>query len=123
MVIFIWKNAGGIIDFLANNKSASFEFKKITGQTGNYDTKDVKIMVLLLLEHLNTFWRTLEMPLMNCEINFILTWSANYFIVAGTAVNQIPTFSIIDTKLYVSVLTLSNQNNTKQLTGINIIQN
>ena len=123
MVIFIWKNAGGIIDFLANNKSASFEFKKITGQTGNYDTKDVKIMVLLLLEYLNTFWRTLEMPLMNCEINFILTWSANYFIVAGTAVNQIPTFSIIDTKLYVSVLTLSNQNNTKQLTGINIIQN
>ena len=123
MVIFIWKNAGGIIDFLANNKSASFEFKKITGQTGNYDTKDVKIMVLLLLEYLNTFWRTLEMPLMNCEINFILTWSANYFIVAGTAVNQVPTFSIIDAKLYVLVLTLSNQNNAKQLAGINIIQN
>ena len=80
-------------------------------------------MVLLLLEYLNTFWRTLEMRLMNCEINFILTWSANYFIVAGTAVYQVPTFSIIDTKLYVSVLTLSNQNNAKQLAGINTIQN
>ena len=55
--------------------SESFKSKvKITGNTpaaGN--TKDVEIIVPL--KHLSNFWRTLEMPLINCEINLILTWS------------------------------------------------
>ena len=57
-----------IIDFPANNnKSTSFKFKQqITGQTGNGNTKDVEIMVPL--KYLSNFWRTLEMPLINCEI-------------------------------------------------------
>ena len=29
------------------------------------------------LKHLSNFWRTLDMPLINCEINLILTWSEN----------------------------------------------
>ena len=55
--------------------------------------------------------RTLEMPLINCEISFILTC----FLVAGTAANQEPTFTITDTKLYVPVVTLSTQDNVKLL--------
>ena len=51
----------------------SFKSKiKITGKThaaGN--EKDVRIMVPL--KYLSNFWRTLEMPLINCEVNFILT--------------------------------------------------
>ena len=44
----------------------------------------------------------------------MLTWSKNCFLVAGTAANQEPTFSITDTtKLYVSVSTLSTQHNIK----------
>ena len=55
----------------------------------------------------------LEMPLSNCEINLILTWSANCFIVAGTADNQEPTFAKTDTKFYIPFVTLSAQDNTK----------
>ena len=35
---------------------------------------------MLSLDYLSNFWRTLEIPLINCKINLILTWSANYFI-------------------------------------------
>ena len=67
------------------------------------------------LKYLNNFWRTLEMPLINCEISLQLKWSRNYFIVAGTANNQNPTFQINDTKLYVPVVTLSTQETIKLL--------
>ena len=46
------------------------------------------------------------MPLINCEINLILTWSMNCFIVDKSLNNQAPTFTITDTKLYVPVVTL-----------------
>ena len=59
-------NNDNITGFPADNNSASFKFKQqITGQTGG--TKDVEIMVPL--KYLSNFWRTLEMPLINCEIS------------------------------------------------------
>ena len=67
-----------------NNNSVLFKLKRNNRPTGNKDTKDT---IMMLLEHLSTFRRTLEMPLLNCENNLILTCSANYFIAAGTAVN------------------------------------
>ena len=45
----------------------------------------------------------------------LLPWSSNFFIVPETANNQVATFAIADTKLYVSVVTLSNQGNIKLL--------
>ena len=67
---------GEIIDFGEGNLTDSFNFKvKITGQTGDDGRKGVEIMVPL--KYLSNFWRTLEMPLINCELNLILTWSAN----------------------------------------------
>ena len=48
------------------------------------------------------------MPLINCEVNLMLTWSAD-------VANQIATFAITDTKLYVPVATLSTQDNAKLL--------
>ena len=60
-------------------------------------------------------WRTLEMPLINCEISLQLTWSKNCFLVAGTAGNQNPTFPVNDTKLYVPAATLSTQGDIKLL--------
>ena len=67
------RNANGdIAIFAENNTTDSFKFKaRITGQTGNDGTKDVEIMVLL--KYLSNFWRTLERPLINCEVNLILT--------------------------------------------------
>ena len=48
------------------------------------------------------------MSFTNYVINLILTWSANCFLVAGTMENQVPTFIITNTKLYVVVVTLSS---------------
>ena len=92
-----------------------FKFKeKITGQTGNNGTENLNIVPLVvLLKYVSNFWRTLKMSLINCEINLIFTWSANYLLVAGTVANQVPTFTVTDTKLYVSLVTLSTQDNTK----------
>ena len=50
------------------------------------------------------------MPLFNCEVNLILTWSSTCVI---TDSNGAGTFAITDTKLYVPVVTLSTQENTK----------
>ena len=57
-----------IIDVPDDSDSSSFKYKqKITGQTGNDGTKYVQIM--LPVKHLSNSWITLEMPLINCEIN------------------------------------------------------
>ena len=59
-----------IIVFDVNNVTDLLNFKvKITGRTGNDGTKNVEIMVPL--KYLSNFWRTLEMPLINCEVNLI----------------------------------------------------
>ena len=55
------------------------------------------------------------MPLINCEINLVLTWSAKCFIIDDPIAGQEPTFTITDTKLYVPVVTLSTQDNAKLL--------
>ena len=93
-------------------ESESFKSKiKITGKTpDDGNEKDVEIMVPL--KYLSNFWRTLEMPLINCEVNLILTWSSACVI---TDSNVAGTFEIDDTKLYVPVVTLSTQENTKLL--------
>ena len=55
------------------------------------------------------------MPLINCETNLILTWSANCAIIYTNVANQNPTFKITENKLYVLVVTLSTQDNEKLL--------
>ena len=70
--------------------------------------KDVEIMVPL--KHLHNFWRTLELPLINCEVNLILTRSSTCAITNSTGA---ATFEKTDTKLYVPVVTLSTQDNSK----------
>ena len=104
-------NNDEIVIFTEGNLTDSFNFKiKITGQTGNNGRKNVEIMVPL--KYLSNFWRTLEMPLINCEINLILTWSSTCVLSSTVTPNQNATFAITDTKLYVHVVTLSTQENT-----------
>ena len=90
--------------------SESFKFKvKITGKSPAADNeKDVEIMVPLK----SNFWRTLELPLINCEVNLILTRSSTCVITNSTGAG---TFEITDTKLYVPVVTLSTKENAKLL--------
>ena len=64
------------------------------------------------LKYLSNSWRTLQMLMINYEIYLILTCSAHCVISEG---NRVTDFSITDTKLYVPVVTLSTQDNTKLL--------
>ena len=97
-----------------NNLADSELFKskiKITGKTpDNGNEKDAEVMVLL--KYLSNFWRTLEIPLINCEVNIILTWSSTCLISNSTGAG---TFQITDTKLHVPVVTLSTQDKSKLL--------
>ena len=87
-------NSYAIVNFSENNLTDSFNFKaKMTGQTEDNGTKRVEIMVPL--KYLSNFWRTLEMPLINLEINLILTWSTNCVIVSINVANQNATFEIL----------------------------
>ena len=64
------------------------------------------------LKYLGNFWKTLEMHLINCKINLILTWSSTCVITNSIGAG---TFAITDTKRYVPVATLSTQDNLKPL--------
>ena len=111
-------NNNQIVNFTANNPTDSFNFKaKITSQTDDDGTKGVEIMVPL--KYSSNFWRTLEMPLINCEVNLILTWSSDCVLIATNIHNLSVTFEITDTKLYVPIVTLSIQENTKFLQQLN----
>ena len=59
------------------------------------------------------FWRTLEMPLINCETSLNRKWSSTCIINNSRGVE---TFAIIDTKLYVPIVTLSTKDNAELLT-------
>ena len=53
------------------------------------------------------------MPLINCEVELILTWSVDCVIIQTNVHNQVSTFTIIETNLYIPVVTLSTQDNLK----------
>ena len=105
---------GDIVDFNGANATDSFNFNaKITGWTdddGEIDNVEILVPLKYFLS-ISNFWRTLEMPLINCEVNLTLTWSAN----CGVTLNQGTTFKITKTILYAPVVTLSTQGNAKLL--------
>ena len=106
---------GDNVDFNGANATDSFNFKtKITGQTDNNGRID-NVEIMVPLKYLSNFWRTLEMPLINCEIELILDWSANCVIIYTNVADQVPTFTITEANLYVPVVTLSTQDNAKLL--------
>ena len=55
------------------------------------------------------------MPFTNCEVELILTWSVGCAIIYTYVAEQVPTFTITETNLYVPVVTLSTQDNAKLL--------
>ena len=84
---------------------------KITGNTpADGSTKDVDIIVPL--KYLSNFSRTLEMLLINCEVNLISTWSSTCIITNSVGAGR---FAIIDRKRFVPIVTLSTQDHTKLL--------
>ena len=112
--------------------SESFDYKAHfmeNGVTNNSLTKnDVKVVVPL--KHLSIFWRNLDIPLINCEVELILTWFKNCVLIdkstreanygANPVVYEIDnpenaTFKITDGKLFVPVVTLSKEDDIKLL--------
>ena len=113
-------NDGAVVDFNGTNNTDSLKFKtKITGKTrdGNNCTiaGRVDIEIMVPLKYLSNFWKTLEMSLITCEIELISSWSANYVVIYTNLNNQVPTFTITETNLYVPVVTLSTQDHSKLL--------
>ena len=88
-------------DNLEDSKSSKSKIKIIGKTPNNGNERDVEIMVPL--KYLSIFWRTLEMPLINCEVNLISTWSSTCVITNSTGEG---TFVITDAKLYLPVVTL-----------------
>ena len=95
---------------MSNDDNApSFKYKaSIIGNTEDNGRKNgVKIAVPL--KYLSNFWRSLEMPLINCKIELSLNWIERCLLTAAnTAI-----FKITDAKLYVPIVTLSAEDNAK----------
>ena len=97
-------------DNLADSESFKYKVKIREKVPNDGNAKNVEIIVPLT--YLSNFWRTLEMSLINCEVNLILTLSKDCVITNSTGAEK---FTITDTKLYVPVITLSTQDNAKLL--------
>ena len=112
-------------------RSKSFEYKtKLIGSTpGNNHLINAEVFVPL--KYLSNFWRSIDLPLINCEIELDLTWS-KYCVIsqvfrtfravdpnADPAVYEVvtettgPKFQIINDKRFVPVVTLSINDNIK----------
>ena len=98
-----------VADLTADN-SSSFKYKVslLDNPVDDNNIASINVKVVVPLKYLNNFFRSLEMPLINCKIKLNLTWKkecvlSNQF---GAAV-----FIINDTKMYVPVVTLSKEDN------------
>ena len=102
-----------VADLTANN-SDSLKYKikllgnvtEVAGDAAGIRKLNVKVVVPL--KYLSNFFRSLEMPLINCKIKLNLTWKKEC--VLSTGVGE-AVFIINDTKLYVPVVTLSEEDN------------
>ena len=95
-------------------------------EPNNADNNTKNVEIVVPLRHLSNFWRTLDMPLINCEVSLILTWSKNCVLIdmptrdaegnnSAIAARINATFTITDARLYVAVVTLSTQDDNKLL--------
>ena len=106
--------------------SKSFDSKtSITGKLENNNVEKDDVKIVVPLKYLSNFWRTLNMPLVNCKISLNLTWSENCVLTSKATRNadsdadppvaaiNYPTnatFKITYCELYVPVVTLSAEN-------------
>ena len=123
----------GINYCVVDSKSFDYKTKFIESVTNaNLIKQNVKIVVPL--KHLSKFQKTLDIPLINCEISLVLTWSENCVLTSKSTrtgnyendpvVSRIydpadATFKITDTKLNAPVVTLSTEDDIKILEQLN----
>ena len=100
------------VDLTVDN-SSSFKYKSnIIGNTDadEANRKNENVKTVVPRKYLSDFWKSLEMPLINSKVEFLLEWYEECILsTSGTAT----TFKITDTKLYVTIVTLKTEGNTK----------
>ena len=101
------------------NATSSLVYKsKLIKGTDNNNVNNVKLVVPL--KYVSNFFRSLEMLLVNCKIDLELTWHKDCMTSsANAAANQVVSFMITDTKLYVPIVTLSTKDNTNLTKHLN----
>ena len=61
-----------------SSNSESFKYKtSIVGKTPEDNDSLTNAKLVTPLKYLSNFWRSLNIPLINCEVELILTWSKN----------------------------------------------
>ena len=98
------------INDLTTDTSSSFKYKVslLGNPVAANNIARINVKVVVPLKYLSNFFRSLEMPLINCKIKLNLTWKKECVLSTddGNAV-----FIINDTKMYVPVVTLSKEDN------------
>ena len=101
----------GNLDNVSTNNSLSFKYKSSIFKTLTDDdngvTKNVKIAAPL--KYLSNFWRSFELPLINCNVHVELNWTKDC--VMSTIADT--TFKITNTKLSVPIVTFSTKDSVK----------
>ena len=102
------------------DNALSFECKSSLITKTKTDRTRNGIKTAVPLKYLSNFWRSLEMPLINCKVELFLRQIDNYLLItvaigadANTTGADSPTFKITDAKLYVPAVTLSTENSGK----------
>ena len=99
-------------DVTNDNNASSFKYKSnIIGNTENNGTKN-GVEIAVPLKYLGNFWRSLEMSLINCKVELSLKWTENCIRTTAANANKV-VFEITDAKLYVPIVTLSIEDNSK----------
>ena len=119
-------NENGAINISVRN-SKSFDHKTTIVGTLADNVLEKEVTIAIPLKYLGNFWRSLDIPLINCEITSILSWYKEFVLVGrafrgppAAAANRINSpasakFELTDCKLYVPVVTLSAKNDNKLL--------
>ena len=105
-----------------NNDDDTPSFKYKASLVGDVETDRTKkgVKIVLPLKYLSSFWLSLEMPLINFEIELSLRWIKNCVLTtaeidtnADATGADSATFKITDAKPFVPIVTLSAEDNAK----------
>ena len=108
--------------------SKSFDYKTSITERLQSNNTEKEVEIVVPLKHISNVWKTLDMPLINCEVSLILNWFENCVITSKAARDADPdanpevvsvnnptdaTFEITDTKLYVPLVASSTEDDNK----------
>ena len=123
-------NEAGNPNNVALDNSTSFKYKvNLLGKTTDADDNDrslKNVKIVVPLQYVSVFFRSLEMPLVNCKIHIELNWNntcvmygADTYAGGNNVNNREATFQITRTKLYVPIVTLSTKDNVNLIKQLN----